>query len=650
METSANRTALGVNSDIAQQVGARLRKARESIGRSTSALSAKIKVREHYLVAIEEGQWNELPPGLNGRGLIRIYARELSVSVPELDQAANQTVMPAEHDAQAPYQIGGAKRDVSVEREAANVRPAVDVHTPSASLPRVAEVPARTNTLTTPSRNLRAGDSVHAPRTSGYPNASHRAMEMTPEEEPLDVVTPDVASILGISLDMGDMQPPQQKVRPLSTAVPPAGQPEPLAVAAAVLGVEIPAPVQQPVQVSAPVQPVLEVIAPVEQVAEVSAPVQQPAQAAAPAETQMQSHQHTNQHGKKNKKHGRGRHERDSSSVQPSEYNLESSFAAGETNAVQPVQAQSSDDNQNTAPIAEAQTLSPDAAAAPETPTLENSVGLSAAESYLRSHSQDAATSESPERSEQTSGSRGFKIALGLLAACVLVLVGGRLLTQEKGVTSNSEETKSAAQETSAADGAIGSESAPPKPAEASAAAGENPAQATQANVDQGVAAPVANAQSSQTDPAAASASAPASSATDSSNSDSAGSQSSAAVLPTVATAANAASAEEAAPATSEDSAAKPLNKLNATGAAAAVLTLSEPIEIQVTADGQRIYSGRHEAGKIDIKFNKRAEIFVQDGSKAKLKYSGWEHGALGQAGRKRRIVLNADAFSSGRP
>lgn len=91
-------------------------------------------------------------------------------------------------------------------------------------------------------------------------------------------------------------------------------------------------------------------------------------------------------------------------------------------------------------------------------------------------------------------------------------------------------------------------------------------------------------------------------------------------------------------------------NKTEPTSATTAVLTLSESIEIQVTADGQRIYSGRHEAGKVNIKFNKRAEIFVQDGSKARLKYAGWEHGALGQQGRKRRIVLNATPFSSERP
>ncbi|MEN9809792.1 MAG: hypothetical protein RLZZ488_1359 [Pseudomonadota bacterium] len=634
METSANRTALGVNSDTAQQVGARLRKARESIGRSTSALSAKIKVREHYLVAIEEGQWNELPPGLNGRGLIRIYARELSVSVPELDQAANQTVMPAEHDAQAPYQIGGAKRDVNLEREAANARLAADTNTPSVSLPRVSEVPSRTNTLTTSTRNLRSTDSVQAQRATGIPSPAHRAMEMTPEEEPLDVVTPDVASILGISLDMGDVQPPPQKTRPIAAAATLERAPEPLAVAAAVLGVEIPAPVQQPMQVAAPVQ--------------------QPVQASAPAESQPDSHQHTTHQGKKNKKHGRGRQDRDTSSVQISETTIQSPVATVEAQAVQPVESELHADSQTIVQAVEPPLLPVEPEAASATAAPENSPGLSAAESYLLSHSQDSAQGESTEKAEQTSGSRGFKMAVGLLAACVLVLVGGRLLTQETAVTSTSDEAKSAGQETTATDsvaGANSSEATQTAPVEAASVTGENPAQAIPANVDQSATAADTNTQTPKSDSVPTSTSEKTSSPAGLPAVDPVASQPTAPVSPSVAAATNATGADEAALANTDESAAtRPVNKLNVTGAVAAVLTLSEPLEIQVTADGQRVYAGRHEAGKIDIKFNKRAEIFVQDGSKAKLKYSGWEHGALGQAGRKRRIVLNADAFSSGRP
>lgn len=650
METSANRTALGVNSDIAQQVGARLRKARESIGRSTSALSAKIKVREHYLVAIEEGQWNELPPGLNGRGLIRIYARELSVSVPELDQAANQTVMPAEHDAQAPYQIGGAKRDVNLEREAANARTAGDINTPSVALPKVSEVPSRTNTLTTPTRNLRGSDSMQAPRVSGVSNNSHRAMEMTPEEEPLDVVTPDVASILGISLDMGDVQPPPQKTKPFA-AVTLERAPEPLAVAAAVLGVDLHAPAQQTVQVDAPVQQPAEVEPPAQQAAEVN---MQPVQVDSPAESHPNIHQHSPQAGKKNKKHGRVRQDRGESSAQISETAQPSPDATVDAQSVAPLSVESHADSQTITQSVEPQMLPVLSETASDISTTENSLGLSAAESYLRSHSPDAVQSESTENAEQTGGSRGFKFAVGLLAACVLVLVGGRLLTQETAVTNTTDETQSAPQETSAADsvtGSSGSESASTTPAQASAVSGENPAQATQANVEQSAAAVDTSMQTAKTgsvptSPSEQTATSPASSA----NVDSASSQTSAPVSPAVATATNATTTEEAAPANTEETAATPVSKLNAAGAVAAVLTLTEPIEIQVTADGQRVYAGRHEAGKIDIKFNKRAEIFVQDGSKAKLKYSGWEHGALGQAGRKRRIVLNADTFSSGRP
>ncbi|MEY2988843.1 MAG: hypothetical protein RJB13_2364, partial [Pseudomonadota bacterium] len=216
MDTSGNRTALGVSSDVAQLVGERLRRAREMIGRSTSALSAKIKVREHYLVAIENGQWDELPPGLNGRGLVRIYARELSVSVPELDQAANQAVMPAEQDAQAPYQVGHT-REARPEREFGAQR-VQQASAPSASR-NVEAAAVRTHALSGGTTKQKASPEIHSlsrTQKSNSGSQSSARLGLTPEEQPIDVTTPDVASILGISLDMFDdvseAKPPTQAI------------------------------------------------------------------------------------------------------------------------------------------------------------------------------------------------------------------------------------------------------------------------------------------------------------------------------------------------------------------------------------------------------------------------------------------------------
>lgn len=80
-----DKNALGVTYETAVLIGNRLRLARESKRFSPSQVSARVKIRERYLEAIEIGDWDVLPPGLNGRGLIRLYARELSVAIPEFE-------------------------------------------------------------------------------------------------------------------------------------------------------------------------------------------------------------------------------------------------------------------------------------------------------------------------------------------------------------------------------------------------------------------------------------------------------------------------------------------------------------------------------------------------------------------------------------
>lgn len=89
-----DKNALGVTYETAAIVGSRLRQAREEKKLSPSQVSARVKIRDRYIEAIEIGDWDVLPPGLNGRGLIRLYARELSVPIPEFEAFHHlQTVM-----------------------------------------------------------------------------------------------------------------------------------------------------------------------------------------------------------------------------------------------------------------------------------------------------------------------------------------------------------------------------------------------------------------------------------------------------------------------------------------------------------------------------------------------------------------------------
>jgi cytoskeletal protein RodZ len=683
METSGNRTALGVTSDIAQQVGARLRRARESIGRSTSALSAKIKVREHYLVAIEDGQWNELPPGLNGRGLVRIYARELAVSVPELDQAANQTVMPAEQDAQAPYQIGGSKKEGMAEREIPVVRVSLEHSGISAVPARTSEQPVRTSTLNSSTRNVRPAEvhHTHARVVPVQPATPHRIIESTPEEEPLDVVTPDVASILGITLDTMDERPQPQSIRPMSAApapvvaMPERAAPTPANNATSVSDVPVMVLASEEMSVSnnttvavlnTASQPEVQVLA------EPAAPATSEQNLTAVVEVKDQpvgsdvEHAKTGHHShKKNKKNNRGkfgREEKQSTQAESNKFSdtqnlisevdvkVESSvvesFVAENSVAVA---TRSKDElvesgKETSLQGHESTSIQAHESEAVQAAQSQASVGVSAAEQYLKNQSQQIAEDEVLQaESSKSPATRGLRIAVGLMAACVLVFVVGRLALRDDAQPTSTENSPAAVN-------AEGDQNPASKEAQSATEAKAGASETTMAGeAPAGEKTGDTAALTKGNDANAGSAATAEMAKTEASPNKTEAQQEAAATSETSAATAAIGSEQDVAE-QAENAPAKPTTKVEPTGANAAVLVLSEPIEIQVTADGQRIYSGRHEAGKVEIKFNRRAEIFVQDGSKAKLKYSGWDHGALGQAGRKRRIVLNAEAFNGGRP
>lgn len=79
------RRILGLPVSVAVSIGQRLRARREDLQRSHKEIAARIRIRTSYLEAMETGEWEVLPQGVNGRGLIRVYARDLGIDIPELD-------------------------------------------------------------------------------------------------------------------------------------------------------------------------------------------------------------------------------------------------------------------------------------------------------------------------------------------------------------------------------------------------------------------------------------------------------------------------------------------------------------------------------------------------------------------------------------
>jgi len=62
------------------ELGAFLQRHREERGWSLEDAEEMTHIRRHYLVAMEEGDWDSLPPAVYTRGLLRNYARALGVS------------------------------------------------------------------------------------------------------------------------------------------------------------------------------------------------------------------------------------------------------------------------------------------------------------------------------------------------------------------------------------------------------------------------------------------------------------------------------------------------------------------------------------------------------------------------------------------
>jgi cytoskeletal protein RodZ len=64
-------------------IGARLREARMRQGLEIADCAAATRIRERYLVAIEDGRYESLPDPAYVNGFVRAYASHLGVAVPQ---------------------------------------------------------------------------------------------------------------------------------------------------------------------------------------------------------------------------------------------------------------------------------------------------------------------------------------------------------------------------------------------------------------------------------------------------------------------------------------------------------------------------------------------------------------------------------------
>lgn len=175
--------ALGVSPALASEIGGRLKSARASSGKSTRQIADTIKVREQYLSAIEDGRWDDLPRGLNGRGIVRNYARELLVPIPELEPSEIRNHMNSQVH---PFEVSSVAAVTPAQHTTSNQRYARPPQ-PQRTIPR------RPVEVAQPVARSVPGPQHIKPNRSAFSDAD--------DDTPLGIVTPDVARILGLPTD-----------------------------------------------------------------------------------------------------------------------------------------------------------------------------------------------------------------------------------------------------------------------------------------------------------------------------------------------------------------------------------------------------------------------------------------------------------------
>jgi cytoskeletal protein RodZ len=75
-------------------------------------------------------------------------------------------------------------------------------------------------------------------------------------------------------------------------------------------------------------------------------------------------------------------------------------------------------------------------------------------------------------------------------------------------------------------------------------------------------------------------------------------------------------------------------------------IDILSPVAIKIDTDEQSVFDGMAQPGVMTFEFRKDAKLRIQDSSKVKLSYAGWEGEQLSTYARKRVIVLRANRFA----
>jgi hypothetical protein len=613
-EDSSQLKPLGLSVADAMVIGKKLSNAREQRRISVTELARKVKIREHFASAIERGDWGSLPPGLNGRGLVRIYARELGVGVPELEPSAHLTAVNAKFERAEQQNTEDVLRAQTIrsyradEAQPRNPRPkqtgrAAETPRPSAGSSGIPRPPKSSVVPPTPSFSPQ--------KESG----SSKRFETSDEESPLDVLTPDIAAVLGLNLDGSDVREvgsedtnknSDKMLRNNENLIPTVNVDD-------ILGTEI-GPSHTELSQSRPPAPIL-----------FNNPGSRPEAG-----------------------------DKDSSIPIVSAFPL-----MGQTD--EPV-------------ILPEPSILPTTVPIPQSPYREqpNSAVASYVEQIARTHPESMMRGETmadglsaAAETELGSGSlarqrrsMGFRLALigAAVVAAAGIGIGFYLIPSaprepdlhikeiasdaapaadsvnlpDMDATSQGDTANTEAQQPEAAtgSGAAGAAQSPEAGHEVVQGSGSGQSAAVQKVEESKPDAKTADTKTAGTPETTAGQAAPPTAA------------SAPAAAPAAATA-PAAPATEVASSTPAD----PNQRSIGAGSSIAKLVISEPVDIQIRVDDGVVLDGRQSPGPIQVLFSRKAEIVVQDGSKVELTYGDWVHGPLGQKGRKRRIILNGARF-----
>lgn len=179
------KNALGIDYNAACIIGTRLKEAREHNSFSKEYVAKKAKIRERYIDAIEMGDWDVLPPGLNGRGLVRLYAKELGVHLPEFEGFSNLQTIQAEKQSESLTQNNFIKKS--------RYQPAAEE---SAEIIKI--VPRSQYKRSHFDDNLPSAQNPHPHDISS--SSVQNKLYQTKTHHAAAIVTPKIADIIGLEL------------------------------------------------------------------------------------------------------------------------------------------------------------------------------------------------------------------------------------------------------------------------------------------------------------------------------------------------------------------------------------------------------------------------------------------------------------------